>query len=160
MKKVVIIALCALLLCGCSTAETFETVGDEYVQSAIQQQKTVSLTVEEGAVAIHGDTGTIYLCDGYEMTVEICAAGNLSATFEMLTGFGTGDLTVIETSASELTRYECVWASAGEGGDQVGRTVVLDDGVYHYCITFTASAEDAAALQLTWQQILNSVNIV
>lgn len=160
MKKVVIIALCGLLLCGCSAAETFETVGDDYVQSAIQQQKTVSLSVEEGAVAIQGNTGTLYLCDGYEMMVEVCPAGNLSGTLEAVTGFGVEKLTVIETAAAELSRYECVWAAAGEGGDQVGRTVVLDDGLYHYCITFTASAEDAPALQLTWQKILETLNIL
>ena len=139
MKKAVSIALCAVLLCGCSASETFETVDDEYVQSVIQQQKAVSLTLEPGAVAIQAEAGTIYLCDGYDLCVEIRPSGNLSA--------------------SELTRYESVWVSAGEGGDQVGRTVVLDDGLYHYCITFTAPAADAAALQATWQQILSSVNI-
>ena len=50
MKKAVSIALCAVLLCGCSASETFETVDDEYVQSVIQQQKAVSLTLEPGAV--------------------------------------------------------------------------------------------------------------
>lgn len=159
MKKAVSIALCAVLLCGCSASETFETVDDEYVQSVIQQQKAVSLTLEPGAVAIQADAGTIYLCDGYDLCVEIRPSGNLSATFMALTGFASDALTVVETSASELTRYESVWVSAGEGGDQVGRTVVLDDGLYHYCITFTAPAADAAALQATWQQILSSVNI-
>ena len=71
MKKAVSIALCAVLLCGCSASETFETVDDEYVQSVIQQQKAVSLTLEPGAVAIQADAGTIYLCDGYDLCVEI-----------------------------------------------------------------------------------------
>lgn len=160
MKKCVIILLCALLLCGCGAAETFETIGDEYVQSAVQQQKKVMLTVEEGAVALESEAGTLYLCDGYQVTVEVFSAGNLSGTFEALTGFGTDDLTIIETAASGLSRYECVWASAGEGGDQVGRAVILDDGVYHYCVTFSALAEDAPALQLTWQEILSTLNII
>lgn len=160
MKKAVSIVLCGLLLCGCSASETFETLGDEYVQSAAQQQKTVLLTVEEGAVTLSNETGTIYLCDGYQVTVEVFSAGNLSGTLETLTGFGADDLTVMETAASGLARYECVWVAAGEGGDQVGRAVVLDDGIYHYCVTFSASAEDAPALQLTWQQILSTFNVI
>ena len=160
MKKIAMLLLCALLLCGCSSAETFETLGDDHVQSVLQQEKTVHLTLEQGAVPLQGATGTLYLCDGYDVSVEVWKGGNVSGTLEALTGFRTDELTVIETSASGFARYECVWVSSGEGGDQVGRVVVLDDGVYHYCITFQAPADDAAALQVTWQRILDSVQIV
>jgi hypothetical protein len=159
MKKCVMLLLCALLLCGCRSADTFETLGDDHLQSVLQQQKKVQLTLEQGAVPVQGETGTVYFCDGYEVSVEVWKAGNISGTLQTLTGFGADDLMVIETSASGFVRYECIWVSTGEGGDQVGRVVVLDDGVYHYCITFQALADDAPALQLTWQQILDSVHI-
>lgn len=159
MKKCCLFLLCGVLLCGCGAQETFETVDDEYVQSVMQEQREVLLTVEDDAVVLQGDTGCVYLCDGYEVTVEILSAGNLSGTFQTLTGFGTDDLTVIETVGSGVARYECVWAAAGEGGDMVGRAVILDDGIYHYCVTVLADADDAPALQKTTEEIFDSFGL-
>lgn len=156
MKKCVLVLLAALLLCGCGAAETFETMGDDYVQQVVQQEKGVQLTVEPDALVLQGDTGTIYICDGYELTVEVYSAGDINGTLQTITGFGAGELTVIETAALDLSRYECVWSAVGEGGDVVGRAVVLDDGAYHYCLTVTASADDALALQAVWQAIVSS----
>ena len=159
MKKMGFILALALLLCGCAAADTFETVGDEYIQSVMQQEKQVALTVEEGALILQGDTGTMYLCQGYEVTVEVLSAGNLNSTFQSLTGFGVDDLTVVETAAADAARYECVWTAAGEEGDVVGRAVILDDGCYHYCVTVTADADEAASLQETWKAIFDSIVI-
>lgn len=159
MKKCCLILFCALLLCGCHSAQTFETVADDDAQPVMQEARSIILTVDEDATVLQGDTGTIYLCDGYEVTVEILSAGNLSGTFESLTGFGVDDLTVIQTAASEAARYECVWSAAGEGGDVVGHAVVLDDGLHHYCVTAVAPSEDAAALQETWNELFRSFSL-
>ena len=159
MKKCCLILVCALLLCGCSSADTFETVADDYAQSVMLEERTVILDVDEDAMVLQGDTGTIYLCDGYEVTVEILSAGNLGGTFQSLTGFGVDDLTVIQTAASDAARYECVWSAVGEGGDVVGHAVVLDDGLHHYCVTAVAAAEDAAALQETWNELFRSFTL-
>lgn len=156
MKKCCLILVLSLFLCGCGAAETMETVGDDYVQSVMQSAKNILLTVDDEATVFQGETGTIYLCDGYEVTVEILSAGNLNGTFQTLTGFGADELTVIETAASQLSRYECVWSAAGEAGDVVGRAVILDDGLYHYCVTVLADADDAQALKNTWEEIFDS----
>lgn len=160
MKKWwLVLALC-ILLYGCGTKETFETVDDADAQPVVQQKKEILLTVEEDAVILESDTGVMYLCDGYEVSAQIVSAGNLSGTLRDLTGFGAESMTVIETAASGMDRYEGVWTSAGEGGDMVGRVVVIDDGVWHYCVTISCPAEDAPALQQTWQKILSSVAIL
>ena len=159
MRKCCLILVLCLFLCGCGVQETFETVEDDHAAAVMQEQKRISLQVEEDAVALQGDTGTIYLCDGYEVTAEILSAGNLNGTFQTLTGFGMDALTVVETSAGDTSRYECVWTAAGEQGDTVGRAVILDDGIYHYCVTVSAAAEDAAALQAAWQAILDSLTL-
>lgn len=160
MKKCCLILVFALVLTGCAAAPTFETLGDVNAAPAIREEREVRVSVPEGAQALRGATGTIYLCEGYEVTVEVLSGGNLSGTFESLTGFGTDDLTVIETAAGEVSRYECVWSAAGEGGDTVGRAVVLDDGIYHYCVTVSANADDAPALQETWKEIFDSFRLV
>ena len=160
MKKCCMILLCALLLCGCGAEETFETVSDEYAQSVMKEERSIQLTVEDGATVLKGTTGTMYLCDGYEVTEEVMSSGNLGGTLKTLTGYETDDLTVIETASSDMKRYECAWAAAGEGGDVVGRAVVMDDGVYHYCVTVLAAAEDAPSLLPVWNAILNSITLV
>ena len=159
MRKCLLILILCGLLCGCSARETFETVEDEYVQSAMQPQKDILLEVDGDAVALQGDQGTIYLCDGYEVTVEVLSAGNLDGTVQTLTGFSMDALTVVETAAVDAARYECVWSSAGEEGDMVGRAVILDDGCFHYCVTVLADAGDAYSLQDTWQAIFDSFSI-
>ena len=159
MKKYCLILALLMLLTGCSAAETYETLGDIDMTPVLQEERNVVVTVEEGAQQIRGESGTIYLCDGYTVTVEVLTGGNISATFQSLTGFGVDDLTVIETSVGDVGRFECVWTAAGEGGDSIGRAAVLDDGAYHYCITVQSAANDAAALQMTWQEIFDSFRL-
>lgn len=157
MKKIMVIILCAAMLCGCSAAETFETVADEYVQSVMQPQYSFSVSVEDGATVVTGAAGTIYLCDGYEVTVQVLSSGNLDATLQTLTGFKKDGLALIETSDSGMSRFECVWTAAGESGDIVGRAVIFDDGTHHYCVSVIGDAEDAQALLPAWNAIVDSV---
>ena len=159
MKKCCWILAIALLLCGCGVAETFETVDDAVIQPVMQAQKKICLSMEEADVILEGETGAVYLCDGYEVAVEVLSAGNLTATFQALTGFAPEELTVMETAVTDAARYESVWTAASEEGVLVCRTVILDDGAYHYCITFSAAAEDAQELQDTWRTIAASFQI-
>lgn len=161
MKKICLILAFVMMLCGCSAAQTFETLADDHVQSAMQEERGVLLTIPEEAAAqvIQGDAGTIYLCDGFEVTAQVVAAGDLNKTFRAMTGFESDGLTVMATSGMDWTRYECVWTAAGEGGDTVGRAVILDDGLYHYCLTVTADADRASGLLEMWQKIIDSYRL-
>ena len=76
-----------------------------------------------------------------------------------LTGFDREDLTVIQTAITDASKYECVWTAAGEGGDMVGRAVILDDGNYHYCMTVMAMQEQAAELRDTWKTLIDSFTL-
>lgn len=156
MKKLCLILVFSLLLTGCSAEQTMETIADDHLQSVMQEQREVILELDEAAVALQGETGTMYLCDGYEVSVEIYAAGNLNETFHTITGFGCDELTVLETAAAGAARYECVWTAVGEAGDLVCRAAVLDDGVHHYCVTATAAAENGQVLQEVWEVIFES----
>jgi len=160
MKKCVFLILLCSLLWGCSAAETFETVGDDQVQQVTGAQKELVLTVGEDAVILQSGAGVEYLCDGYTVATEILESGDLSGTFRAVTGMSSDALTVIETSAGGIARYESVWTAAGEGGDTVCRMLILDDGAWHYCVSITAPADRAGELQETWQEIFASVGIV
>ncbi len=159
MKKLVMVWVLGLLLCGCNAQETFETLGDVDMAPAVQENGELIVSVPDPAEIIQGESGTMYLCEDYTLTVEILSAGDLSGTVQTLTGYEMDDLTVISTAAENRKRYEWVWTAAGEGGDWIGRAMVLDDGSCHYCVTMQYQAAAAAGMEQIWQEITDSVRI-
>lgn len=162
MKKCWVILLMALLLSGCAAQETFETLSDDYDISAMAQMQQLQLTLPEDAAVTtmeNDETGKIYLCDGYSVAVQTMQAGDLNKTLRQVTGFSKEQLTVMQTRKDGITRYECVWSAAGEGGDQVCRAAILDDGSYHYAVTVMAEQAAAGQQTKTWQSILDSITL-
>lgn len=165
MKKLWIVLSLALTLTltGCSIEDTLETISDLYDVPVMAQMQQVELTLpKEAAVASMEDpeAGKIYLCDGYTLTVQTMEAGDLDGTLRKLTGYGRSQLSLMQTQRGDADRYECVWTGAGEGGDQMCRAMVLDDGSYHYAVTVMAAAEDAGDLAAIWQGIFDSVKLI
>lgn len=157
--KIMVIILCAILLSGCAAAETFETVSDELVQPVMAQERKLTVSLPEDAVAAvmeAGDGSKMYLCDGHTISIQTLEAGDLHRTIRTLSGFDKDQLTVLERQCDGGRRYEWVWSAVGEGGDQLCRAVVLDDGTYHYCLTAMADAEVGAAVQETWDGVFSS----
>lgn len=157
--KIMAIVLCTLLLSGCAAAETFETVSDELVQPVMAQERKITVLLPEDAVTAvmeAGDGSKIYLCDEHTICVQTLEAGDLKRTIRTLSGFDRDQLTVMQRLCDDGRRYEWVWTAAGEGGDQLCRAAVLDDGAYHYCLTAMADAESAAAVQETWDEVFSS----
>lgn len=158
MKKLCLAAAFVLMLTGCGSPENFETMSDEYiVPEAVQAQQT-SLLLDREAVSIGMDSGTdrIYICDDFCVMVQTFSAGDLDATIRSITGYGKEKLMVMERTSDGITSYECVWTSAGEGGDQVGRMLILDDGGHHYALSVMADAEKAGQLTETWELLFDS----
>lgn len=162
MKKILFTVLVLVLLSGCQQPKTFETMSDSYIQPDLPEAQKVLLQLPEDAaqaVLEAAGTGTLYLCDGYCVAVQILPAGNLDATLREVTGYGAEKVQIWERKDGELSRFVCAWASAGEGGDQMAKATILDDGNYHYVLSVMASAEDAGELEDTWQQLMESFSI-
>lgn len=161
MKWIIPFAILLVLLSGCMAPNAYETMNDGYLQIAAPDAKklTMLLPVEAAALTMEGDTGAVYICDGYTVTLHTGRAGDLDATLRTVTGYGKDNLPVVERLDEGMKRYECVFTAAGEGGDQVGRTVILDDGSYHYTMTLLADAEAAGELAPVWQNIISSVRV-
>lgn len=162
MKKLLLVLVCAVMLTGCGAQDTMETIADDNVTPVMVQIQQVQVTLpNEAAVATleSTDAGKLYLCDGYVVTVQTMEAGDLDRTLRQCTGFSRKQLTVMETVKNEIKRYDCVWSAAGEGGDQVARAAILDDGSYHYVVTVMADFESAGDLAKTWQEILDSITL-
>lgn len=158
MKKCVVFLLISVLLSGCGAEEVFETVADEFVQSAAAPMSEILLTLPEDAAApvSRSENGTLYQCDGYELAVQTLEAGDLDATLRAVTGYGREELTVIETKSGDIKRYDLVWSCLGEEGELVGRACVLDDGNYHYVLSVLAADDRAKEFEDAWEELFSA----
>ena len=105
------------------------------------------------------DNGTLYLCDGYDVSVQTVESGDLESTIRLVSGFSSEDLTVIQTAAGAYPCYEFVWTSATDLGEQVGRAMILDDGNYHYILSTVTPAEHAQEYQEIWNGIFDTFGV-
>lgn len=161
MRKWFALIITAAILCGCGVQPTFETVNDDdsLLASASIRQITLDLPKEAAQSVIKSDSAdSLYLCNGYTLTVQTLPGGDLNRTMQQISGYGKDQLQFIRTKGMDADRYDLAWASAGEGGDQVARAVILDDGQNHYAVTVMADAQESGQLQKTWNQILGSVS--
>ena len=160
MKKLFLILAMLCLLTACAGEKTLETVEDVYAPQETDP-KLVHLTLPEEAAAqtLSSAAGQLYLCNGFTVTVQTFRGGDLNRTVKETTGYTLDRLTLMETAKDSVTCYRLSWVSLGEGGDQAARTLILDDGCYHYAVTVMAPAENAGALTDTWQEIFASVSL-
>ena len=93
------------------------------------------------------------------MVVHTCQSGDLSSTVKEVSGFLPEELTVIQTGNGEVERYEFVWTSATDLGQQIGRATILDDGNYHYILSATVDAELIEEYQEIWNGIFESFQL-
>lgn len=161
MKRLFALLVLPALLAGCDASPVFEQMEDVYAGAVSAPAELVVMLPEEASVMTAAGDGQaqLYFCDGYTLTVQTLSGGDLDRSLRDMTGYGRESLSVVETQRQGLRQIDCAWACAGEGGDQVGRLVLLDDGYYHYVVTVMAPAEQAGALAATWDTLLNRVSL-
>lgn len=161
MKKGWIWGLLLLMLTGCGSQETFETVADDIVLSVMASPKTVSVSLpQEAAIPVlESDTRQIYICEDYEIALENVPSGDLQSTVRQLCGYDKDALTVMQTRQDGSDRYDFVWVSAGEEGQRLGRAAILDDGNYHYCLSVLRDADGQANDQPQWEAVFSSFSL-
>lgn len=163
MKKFWIVLPIVLLLAGCGAKETLETVTDtpEVPVAAAAQQIVLELPEDVQMQVVRSeDSGKLYFCEDYVITVHTAESGDLEKTVFNATGFQKDQLQMMQTGTENAKRYECVWTAAGEGEEQVGRLCIIDDGNYHYVVTAMTGATKSGALQKTWNRLFDSVQLV
>ena len=107
MKKVwFLFAAFIFLLAGCSSEETFETVADQQILpvSAVMRDILVDLPDAAASPTVESGSGRLYLCEDYEISIQILEGGDLNATVQTLTGYEKEKLTVMESSREQ---YDC-----------------------------------------------------
>ena len=160
MKKWIFLIL-ALLLCGCTKATVYETVTDEADQSVSAQPREILIDLAQEPVlpAMESDNGTLYLCGDFDVAVQTFQSGDLQHTIREVSGFLPEELTVIQTENADVDRYEFVWSSATDLGQQIGRATILDDGNYHYILSATVDAEKIEEYQEIWNGIFETFQL-
>lgn len=151
-----------LLLAGCGAPEEYETMLDVSYDQPASTAASIDLVLpEEAAECFLGDpqSGAVYLCDDYTVTVVTLPGGDLDATLRTVTGFGADRLQPMKVYDGTCKRYHCAWTAAGEGAEQTCRGVILDDGAYHYALTVMADSREAGALLPVWQQLMDSFSL-
>lgn len=161
MKKWLIFGLLAIFLTGCTPEPTMETISDTLEEPVMAEPREISVRLpgEASIPAIESDAGRVYTCGDYDLAIQTLEGGDLDGTVRSLTGFGREELTVLETEQDGVKRYDFVWASAGDEGEQLGRGVILDDGSYHYTMTVLRDAEPTESLQVVWSDVFGSFSL-
>ena len=158
VKRWIWMAAVVLMLSGCAAQETYETVMDVWQEQQTPPPRAIAVDLpgETALPVMESNGGRAYVTSDYEIYIQTMPGGDLSATMEAMSGYRQEDLTVMTTLQEDATRYEFVWASAGENGDRLGRGMILDDGNFHYCLSVLADAEDAQNCQQVWEELFTS----
>lgn len=160
MKKWLIVCL-ALLLSGCAKTE-YETMADEYtpLPPARQGQMVLSFSGDQEVSSLESDAQeSLYFCDGFTLTKQTLEAGDLDKTLRSVTGYSRDQLSIMTFTQDGCKRYDFVWSCAGEGGDQICRGSILDDGSYHYVVTAMAPQDKAGQLRDSWNALFASFTV-
>lgn len=158
MKKIWMLMLAALLLCGCKAEPAWETVEDIVPVEAIPAAQQLYVPLPEDAsrpTFQNENAGELYLCDGYTLTKQITQGGDLSKTVKSVCGLTDEQVQLMKTKQDGQDRYDFVWTAAGEDGLQLGRACILDDGAYHYIVSTMTSEEKAGDLRETWNELFD-----
>ena len=162
LRIVVCVVLLFALLVGCAAPSELETVNDQISEPQIPAAQ-VRVELPEGAVLAvfeNDDAARLYLCQGYEISVQTLPGGDLNETLQTVTGYSRDKLTVIERQWQGMKRMDLAWATAGETGDQVGRIAILDDGTWHYVLSVLGDAASVETMADDWEAIFRSFAVV
>ncbi len=154
MKKsgvLCVLCLAAALLAGCQAEVQWETVDDEIVE--------VSAPAEEPYIIIFGvpedadleplseEGRKLYVqTDGaYEILSDVVTAPNLDEALRQVSGFGEGEIDVVETRRFGLPAYRFAWASVSDEGSYLSQASLVADGNYYYALIFSVREEEGTA---------------
>lgn len=160
MKRFWMAAVLCLMLTGCGAEPAMETISDELLEPVLAQPRQIQVELPDNAVApvLESDSEQLYFSEEYQIAVETLSSGDLAATVQTLSGCDKEKLTLVKREQDGGTRYDFVWAAAGEEGDLLGRAAILDDGNYHYCLSVLRPAQGETS-QIIWQNVFDSFGL-
>ena len=160
MRKWFALLAALLLFSGCAAPVAYETVSDELLAVPEPQPKEVTVGLPSNAVVtIEGTKGKSWLCEDYTVCVQTFSGGDFAQTVKNVTGLDKEDVFTLQTLRGDCVRYELAWVCAGEGGEQLNRAVMLDDGFHHYVLSIHGDADSYSERREAWRQIAASFDL-
>lgn len=161
LKIVVWMAIFCLLLCGCSSEASFETLGPvvHVGQNAPPMREILLEIPDDAAMLTASGMDSIYTCGDYDLCLQVLPSADMADTINSLSGFDPEHLTVLESDQGGVNRCDWSWTAAGESGDVICRAAVLDDGNYHYTLCVRAVADLAGNLTQQWNRLFRSFGL-
>ena len=163
MKKGICLALIMVMLTGCAAEPVYETIGNAWENAEpVGAPGQITLSFPEGTQmeAMDAEDGAkCYRYGDYEIRTETFSSGDISATLAAITGMDAGQLTVVRRELNSMDCYETAWSAMGEEGMVIGRTMVADDGAYHYCVSILLPEDQSNRAEAVFSQIIDSVQI-
>ncbi len=158
MKRLCVVILLLVLTCGCAKQTVYETMSDNLQQITAEPLDVILDLPDEVAVSVfsNGNGNEIYISNDYTVETYLMPAGDMRKTVLEITGFDMEDVSILQTQADGIKRYECTWTSTGEGELQACRATILDDGNYHYVLTVIGDQTAASEHSEEWKQIFKS----
>lgn len=163
MKKWIlgIVLLFGVFLCGCAGTESFEVIGDNIDELPIAAPAKVQLTLPKDSTlsVMSGSDWQCYEEEHYQIIVQTYPSGDLSQTLQRVTGYQKENLSVMEISGGNIDKFLCAWSAVSEEGELVGRCAVLDDGVYHYCLSILVDADVSGEIRETLDAVFATYSL-
>lgn len=151
MKKcmVGILLLLCFTLSACGRVESFEVVSDVVADYQLSEPAKIKLSIPDDATlsVMNSANGQSYEGDHYQIIVQTYASGDVDQTLQLVTGYRKDQLKTMKVTGETYSKYVCAWSAVSEEGELVGRCAILDDGVYHYCLTVLVDAQMAGELR-------------
>ncbi len=153
MKKLVLLFLPLLLLCGCAEEPAIrETVSDtiEPVECWQSEAYDILLEIPEDVALLPenpAQSGKTYVQeDGlYEIETQVFLASDAESAIHQLSGFRAEDLEVVCLSRFSMPEYRFAWYRPSDDGGRICRADLFCDGQQCYAVTVSVS-EDAARM--------------
>lgn len=159
MKRLFIVFLVVIFLTGCGKKPVLESVSDVLTAPAatVMRRVQIQLPPELSAPVMQDEqSGTLYLCDTYSVTLQTVESGDLEKTIRKVTGMDKKELQILQIRRGEAKCYQWIWAANAETGIQLCRGCILDDGAYHYVLTAQTDESTSQQVQSAWQEIFAS----
>lgn len=145
MRKLLLcFLLVGTLLCGCRAEPDWETVDDDavlQVSAVVEAPYVITYSVPDDASMepLSAKNRSLYVGENgdYEIFSDALSAASLDDAMRQVSGFGEGDLSVLETTRFGLPEYRFAWASSSDEGEYVSQASLVKDGDYYYALVFS-----------------------
>ena len=133
------VALCVMMLTGCSAKPVWETVED-VIPADVQRVQSYEISLDLPLTYLGGSgDDCLYQSGSVEVQTTAFYAADLDAAVRQLSGFSAEQLSIVKTLRDTLPEYQFAWYSETEEGGRLFRADLMMDGTACYAVVCSAA---------------------